>query len=153
MKNIKFNGNYLELYDSIRELPIDRFNEYNRYLMLDSGIGSGGDDIARKVGSIQSYLNIEDIETASKELQNLYHALTFTVKNVSPKMYSFCVLIKSINGKEFGGDLSKERLDEVIKNLGKKGFTYAKLEGALDYIKKKLKKNLRRFFRIRKGRR
>jgi hypothetical protein len=115
--------------------------------MLDSGIGSGGEAIGKKIGKVMAYLNMKNIEDASKELQNLYHSLTFTISATNPKMYSFCVLIKAINGKQFGDDLSKERLDETIKALSKKGLTFDKLCGFLDSVKKKLIASLKPFFR------
>jgi len=146
MQFIRLNGNYIELYDSIRELPVYNFNEYNRYLMLDSGIGSGGEAIGKKIGKVMAYLNMKNIEDASKELQNLYHSMTFTISTTNPKMYSFCVLIKAINGKPFGDDLSKERLDKTIKELSRKGLTFDKLCGFLDSVKKKLIASLKPFF-------
>lgn len=146
MKEIKFNGNYLTLYDSIRELPIHRFSEYNRYLMLDAGIGSNVEDVTNKIGKIQRFRAVKDEESVNKELQNLYQSFIFTIENTTPKMYAFFALVKDINGKPFD-DLSKEKLDETIVKIGKQGLTFEKLNGTLLHVKKKCKRSLNYFFR------
>lgn len=40
MKKVTLQGHKIEIYDSIDELPIVRFQIYNKYLLLDCGIGS-----------------------------------------------------------------------------------------------------------------
>ena len=146
MKKQVINGNVIEYFDSIENLTIDRFSEHNRYLMLDSGIGSGAEDVGRKIGSVQAYLNHQDIENASKELQNLFHSIVFTIKNVSPKSYAFAVLVDKINGKKVSQDISKENLDAIIKELSYKGLTWRKMSAWLDEVKKNLSQKLKRIF-------
>ena len=114
--------------------------------MLDSGIGSGAEDVGRKIGSVQAYLNHQDIENASKELQNLFHSIVFTIKNVSPKSYAFAVLVDKINGKKVSQDISKENLDAIIKELSYKGLTWRKMSAWLDEVKKNLSQKLKRIF-------
>ena len=40
MRVIKYKDKIIKLYDSIDELPIVNFQKYNKYLLIDSGIGS-----------------------------------------------------------------------------------------------------------------
>lgn len=45
MKNLIVNKKVVRVYDSIDEMPIVNFQKYNKYLLIDSGIGSDADDI------------------------------------------------------------------------------------------------------------
>ena len=45
MKREVINNHIVILYDSIDELPIIRFHKYNKYMLIDSGIGSDLNDI------------------------------------------------------------------------------------------------------------
>ena len=40
MKTIIFKDKTIKLYDSIDELPIVNFQKYNKYILIDSGLGS-----------------------------------------------------------------------------------------------------------------
>jgi hypothetical protein len=40
MKEVELAGHKVVLFDSIDELPIARFHKYNRYLLVDAGVGS-----------------------------------------------------------------------------------------------------------------
>ena len=59
MKEIKFNGHFLEMYDSIEELPIGQFQEYNRYILIDAGIGSNLDDSTSHIMTAARYIKNE----------------------------------------------------------------------------------------------
>jgi len=39
MKNLIVNKKVVRVYDSIDEMPIVNFQKYNKYLLIDSGIG------------------------------------------------------------------------------------------------------------------
>ena len=45
MKTVKINNHELKLYDSIDEMPIVNFQKYNKYIIVDSGLGSDIDSV------------------------------------------------------------------------------------------------------------
>ena len=55
MLTMRLNGHYLELYDSIDELPFARFQEYNRAVLIDSGLGSDFAAIDRHITQARRY--------------------------------------------------------------------------------------------------
>ena len=61
MNKIEFNGHKLEMFDSIQELPIFRFQLYNLNLMLDAGIGSDINDFDSRCNNVRR-LMIKDQE-------------------------------------------------------------------------------------------
>ena len=50
MKTAKVNGHTVEIFDSIDELNIRRFQKYNKYMLIDSGVGSDLQDIIAILG-------------------------------------------------------------------------------------------------------
>lgn len=134
MRRETFNGNYLELYDSIDEMPITSYMNYNRYALIDSGIGSDLDSVVGHTSTIRRYIAKGDEKNARLSLNNLDQNLRFIVSNISPKMNAFAAVIKTLNGKNI------DNLDsqEIIRILGDKGLTIGKVKAFLTSLKKKL---------------
>lgn len=114
MKTIQAGGHKIEIYDAIDELPIKRFHKFNKYLLVDAGVGSDLNDINEKIGRISIYVEKQDKVNARIELDNLRQALYLTAQETNLKHLAFMVLIKSVDGKEVT-DLS----DEGVRNLQK----------------------------------
>ena len=53
MKNLIVNKKVVRVYDSIDEMPIVNFQKYNKYLLIDSGIGSDADDIDAHITRVE----------------------------------------------------------------------------------------------------
>ena len=49
MKTVKIGKHTVELYDTIEELPVIRFHKYQKYLLVDSGIGSTIEDFDKHI--------------------------------------------------------------------------------------------------------
>lgn len=137
MEIIKLNGNYLEMYNSIDELPIVNFQNYNRAILIDAGLGSDLSDVANHITTIRRQVANKDFENANKELVNLQHNLSFIVSSTSPLNRAFYALIKSVNGKDLT-DYSDVAIDKLIFKLSKKGLTIGKVKGFLNSVKKNL---------------
>lgn len=148
MRIEKFNGHTIELYDSIEDMNIERYQKYNRNLLLDSGIGGDLQGISNLIGSIMRYNEIGDKENVKKQLSNLNNAYMFVLNGVSPGVRSFACLVKTIDGEE-NNDLSDSGIDKVIEKINKRGGTIGMINNALSEIKKKLKLNLKRSSRKR----
>ena len=56
MKSLLINKKIVRVYDSIDEMPIINFQKYNKYLLIDSGIGSDADDIDAHIVKIAKYI-------------------------------------------------------------------------------------------------
>jgi len=146
LKEIHHNGHTLEMYDSIDELPVTRFLEYNVMLSIDAGIGGDMESAARHIIAIRRYNAKGDKEKVDQEARNLYQNLAFCVGHTNPEMTAFVALIHRMNGRPIT-DLSSEGVQRVIRELGHRGFTIGKMRGFLTAVKKKLKPSLRSFFR------
>lgn len=109
------NGHTLEMYDSIEDLPIVNFQKYNRYLLLDSGLGNDIEDVDSHLEKIAGYINI-DKKLALQELQNMRQALYFVNENLSPKMLAFVTLIHKMDGNVLT-DLSDDNIKGISVKL------------------------------------
>ena len=56
MKSLLINKKIVQVYDSIDEMPIVNFQKYNKYLLIDSGIGSDVDDIDAHIVKIAKFI-------------------------------------------------------------------------------------------------
>lgn len=142
MKKVVINGKELLLYDSIDELPIVNFQKYNKYLLIDSGVGSDIDDIDRHIVKIAKYIK-SDRNLALRELQNMRQNFYMIASAVSPKHLAFAALIHSIDG-EIVTDLSDTNLQAILDSL--KTVKRSWLADMLAKIKKKINTELELYF-------
>lgn len=142
---MRLNGNFLEVYDSIDELPYWRFQEYNRAAMLDAEIGSDITAIDRHINQARRYNAAGDVENTEKTLLNLRQALAFAGAGTSPESRAFVALIARING-EVVDSLTDNQVERIMATLSRKGLTVGKLRGILEQVKKKLDAQMETFF-------
>lgn len=142
MKVGKINKHTVEMYDSIDELPIQRFQKYNKYLLIDSGVGSDLEDVMNHIERAKIYIKANPVMAAT-ELENLRQSIYLITEEMSPKYMAFAVLVKKIDGEELN-DMSDAGLKKVLEILSeeKKGW----LDGILDSVKKKIDRELSLYF-------
>lgn len=142
MKTVRINGHKIEIYNSIDELPVRQFHKFNKYMLIDSGIGSSLNDIDTKVSRIGVYLDT-DKEKAALELNNLKQLLYFISEEINPQHYAYMTLIYKVDGALIT-DYSEEgikRLLDIFK--AEKIGWFSKLFGE---VKKKIDEELGLFF-------
>lgn len=143
MKKVKVNNHKLELYDGIDEMPIVNFQKYNKYLLIDSGIGSDVDDIDRHIAKIARYIKMDDKPKAMQELQNMRQNIYMVNNHISPKYLAFAALVKSVDGKEVT-DLSDDSLKALLESIS--AVKHSLLTSILSDIKKKVSEELEVYF-------
>ena len=138
MKQMLINKKTICVYDSIDEMPIANFQKYNKYLMIDSGIGSDVDDIDAHITKIAKYIKSKDEKKALLELQNMRQSMYMVNSEISPKYLAFAALIHSIDGKEVT-DLSDDGLKALLEEI--KHIKHSKVIEFLFWLKKKMQRN------------
>ena len=142
MRKITVKNRVIEFYDSIDEMPIVNFQKFNKYLLIDSGIGSDAEDIDRHISKIAKFIKT-DSKKAMMELQNMRQNIYMVVNEISPKHLAFAALIHSIDGKRVL-DYSDENLKSILKDL-----QHVKRNWLIDLImelKKKVNSELEMYF-------
>lgn len=136
------NGNIVKLYDSIDELPVINFQKYNKYLLIDAGLGSDVEDIDRHIVNLAKLIG-SDPRKAQQELLNMRQAIIMINSEVSPRHLAFAALIHSLNGQKVT-DLSDEGLRNILTRLQKVKRSW--LIEQLLKLKKKLEFEIESFF-------
>lgn len=143
MKNLLINKKIVRVYDSIDEMPIINFQKYNKYLLIDSGIGSDVDDIDAHITRIAKFIKANNNKKALQELQNMRQNMYMVNSGISPKYLAFAALIHSVDGKEVN-DLSDDGLKALLKEL--KEIKHSKVIDFLLWLKKKVANELEIYF-------
>ena len=136
MKAIIINNHKIELFTDIRELPIKRYIQFQKNLLIDSGIGSTMEDVAKHFQKLFTYLNNEKVKEAIEESQNLYKNIYAVINGHSTKLTALSCLVKSINSKP-KNDLTDEGLDKLTEELKTLGITWGEIDTQLEEVKKK----------------
>lgn len=142
MKQANVNGHSIEIYDSVDEMPIRRFQKYNKYLLIDSGVGSDLQDILDHIGRTIIYVKKKP-EMAIIELENIRQALYLVTEEISPRYMAFAVLVNRIDG-EPADDLSDVGLKRVLDKLNDVKKTW--IDRIIDSVKKKIDAELNLYF-------
>ena len=143
MKSLLINKKIVRVYDSIDEMPIINFQKYNKYLLIDSGIGSDADDIDAHIVKIAKYIKSNNNRKALQELQNMRQNIYMVNSEISPKYLAFAALMHSVDGKEVN-DLSDDGLKKLLQDL--KEVKHSKVIDFLLWLKKKVTSELEIYF-------
>nr|DAI13759.1 MAG TPA: hypothetical protein [Caudoviricetes sp.] len=143
MKSLLINKKIVRVYDSIDEMPIVNFQKYNKYLLIDSGIGSDADDIDAHIVKIAKFIKANNNKKALQELHNMRQNMYMINNEISPKYLAFAALIHSIDGKEVN-DLSDDGLKKLLQDL--KDIKHSKVIDFLLWLKKKVTSELETYF-------
>ena len=119
------------IYSDIENMPINRFSKFNKYLMIESNVGSDLSDFTNN-HLAKIYRVAGDKDKTITAANNLRQLFEFIIKEVNVTSLAFGVLVYSING-EGNEDLTEETLKNLVVRLGNLGLTNQTL-------KKKLKK-------------
>lgn len=143
MKVLKINNKDVRVYDSIDEMPIVNFQKYNKYLLIDSGIGSDVDDIDSHIIKIAKFIKAGNSKKALQELQNMRQNIYMVNSGISPNYLAFAALIHDIDGKEVT-DLSDDGLKATLESL--KEVKHSVIIDFLLWLKKKVATELETYF-------
>lgn len=134
--NLK-SGNYFKIHESQKQLPINRYTDFQKYVLQDAGVGSTIEDIDKHFKMLDTFLSADQMDDARRERYNLHIGLYLQINKINIEHISFACLIHSINDKELT-DFSEGHLKQVCRELGEMGLT----QDAVADILKGLKKNL-----------
>lgn len=140
MKIIEFKGHKVELYDNADQLPIKRYQRFNKYLMIDNEVGSTFDDFDRRNLSIIELLKKDMKQEAIIEMENRRQMVFNAFQEYSPKNLALAILVHSIDDIIYI-DYSDESLSNISKKLDEIGFTKFMMDDNVSEVKKKSKNN------------
>jgi hypothetical protein len=128
------------MFETTKEMPIDLYTQFTKYLVQDLGIGSDMRSAMNHLGNLFRFLKHEMIEEAGRETQNLYQNIFLSVNKINISHICFGCFVHSINGKEIE-DYSESALIRLSGQLGKMGVTQGDALEILEDLKKNLMGN------------
>ncbi len=134
------SGNSFQIHESQKQLPINRYTDFQKYVLQDAGIGSTMDAVDRHYKMLDTFLSGDAIEDARRERQNLHINLYLQINQINIEHISFACLVHSINEKALE-DFSENNLTEVCRQLGRMGLTQEMVSDVLENVKKNLVQN------------
>ena len=101
----------MELYKDINTMPITVFMKFQKYVMIEQGLGSNVQDFSTRLSKMGEYISHNRKDNALEELKNVFNLFYSIVeKEQDVKLYAIATLIK---GNE---KLSDEELKEYVTN-------------------------------------
>lgn len=136
----KHGKHEVEIYDTIDNLPVKRFQKFNKLQILASDVGSDFPDFHQHIVKISQYIQKGMPDYATKELENFNLSLFNGLNEVSPRCMSFAVLVKRIDEVHYP-DYSENDLERCLDHLDQIGFDAKAATELLREVKKKYKQN------------
>ena len=143
MRTEYVNGHKLVLYNGIDEMPIMNYQRYNKYLLIDAGLGPAAEDIDTKIVALAKLINADEKQAAINELTNIRLSLFMAQNEISPKLMSLIAMTYSIDD-EVITDYSDENIKKLLQRLQQ--LKYSSLIGIFNQVKKKIESELCTYF-------
>lgn len=137
----------IEIYESIKEMPISRHHEFQKLILQDVGLGSDIGSVGKHFSQFHTYLTGGKVNDALQEAKNLHNNIFYMIQKINIKSFCFACLIKSVNGNDVW-DLSQESIQKRLDELSKAGLTMEDVGEILEDVKKKIKQNFEPIFLI-----
>jgi hypothetical protein len=123
-------------YDSARDLPIRRYQKFNKYIMIAMQVGDSIADYDKRMVRANGYLASEDCKSAIVEITNQRQTLHHALEEYSPQNFALALMVHSIDGG-IVDEYSDDALNGILDTLDKIGFTKNQADTTLDAVKKK----------------
>ena len=143
MVTTKLGKHRVELYGAVDELPIVRFHRYQKYLLIDAGVGGDITAFDQRTEKARRYLMAGKPDDARKELANLRQCVFLIQSGLTPRHRAFAALVRKVDGEEFpeADDSSIDRILELLSDV-----PLGELDGQLMSVKKKIEAELTLYF-------
>lgn len=138
MQTIQLRNGTIRVYDSIKQLPIIRYNQLNHFLAQELGIGADGTALTRHFGKLDAFLASGDINAARQERINLGYNMHMMLNEIDIKSRVFLALVAEINGEPVGDLDDDDACEKALSLLSNTGITVGDVEDYFEDAKKKL---------------
>lgn len=141
MKKINLFGiNEFELYTTAEQLPAVRYKDFQKFLLLDSGVGSDMESINARFSNFLTFQANKRYDEATREAENLYYTFYAISQGLNYRQLAFGALVHSINGVPVT-DNSTENIKVIIEQLSGMGLTQYHVDEHVNDVKKNFNQN------------
>jgi hypothetical protein len=133
-----FGYKQVKVYETIKELPIRRYNELQKMFLMDAQIGTDMEAVASHFQTLHTLLSAGETEKAAQEAKNLHNNFFYILQGVTFKSHMFAAMVYSINGRIIDFEKEAETLAMELEEIG---MTQEMVEAETEELKKKLVTN------------
>lgn len=137
MKIIESNGKIIKIFSSAKEMPIRRYNDFQRFIIEEVNL----ETLCLSLKRTKAFIQEAKYDESEIEVTNSLDILSDLFKGVSLASRCFAVLIYEIDG-ELISDITDEGLNRTLKILEEIGLTQFDIENAIEEVKKKIPKEI-----------
>ena len=140
----------IKFFDSKDNMPIKNFRKFNKYVMLDSDVGSTFESFNSRINKAVAFIDKNMNQECKLELENLRQCVYSVFEEYNPSFLSYAVLVRSISTldknkkvihtEEFK-DYDDDCLIRIIEQISSQGLKKDELDLLISEVKKKLKQN------------
>lgn len=142
MIRIKISDKHgVDVYSSIKELPMEVKKKFDHFMLQDAGIGNTIEDVDTHLQKIYSFVAAQKTNDALEELNNLRFNMFSAVSEINHKSMAFACMVAG------NQDFTPDGLNTLIADLSGKGLTSGMVNEVLDEVKKNLIQSENSIFR------
>lgn len=145
MHKIQIGDHSLELYQTIGELPARRYSLFQKYTIIESGVGSDINAISAHFAKLFEFIAWDMKEDAEREARNMFYNFYTMLEQLYIPGLAFCCTLHRVDGKPLE-DTSEDALRLLVQKLSDWGLTHDICAGWMDGFKKKIYSELKQYF-------
>ncbi len=145
MKKTEINGHIVVTFNDPEELPMRRYQRFNKFLMIANEVGSTFEDFNQRDAKAYAFLKNGLFPEAMQELKNRSQCVYNAFMEYSPKGRAMAILVHSIDDKIYTGH-SSSTIDEILDKLEEIGLSYKQSNEIVNEAKKKIEQALSKYF-------
>lgn len=138
MKKIDKQGTSILLFDSIKEMPIGRYNSLNKILIQDIGFGSTFQDAQTRLQNINYHISKQNWDDSKIEMSNLFFSIFSTLEKAGIKSRLFLCFVSSIGDCKVENVEDEQEVQKCFRLFDDIGLTVGDVEDTFTALKKKL---------------
>jgi hypothetical protein len=142
----RYGKHTVTTYETIDELPIDRFTAWNKYMMIDGALGGTFEDIDRLHLS-QLAAVLDDKAKAMQQIVNLREMVYSIINGMNYQHHAFACMVHSIDGSPVT-DYTDSGIKETLSRLAKISVPHGTIKKKIQSMKRFCMAAWKRFSRI-----
>jgi len=146
MQEIKLNDSVtIKCYTDADEMPLNRYMAFQKYLLMDSGVGCDMRAVSEHFQRFHQYLAGGMYAEAGKEAENLHFNMFSILERINFQALAFGCRVYAIND-EILTDYSEDALLILSERFNEMGLTQGVVKESNDDSKKKIFEALKRYY-------
>lgn len=129
-------GHEIHIYSDENEMPIGRYNKYQKMLLIEAGVGSTIEAIDGHYTKQISYITTGNTTDAIKEAENTRHSLLSVMSGISYSSLAFACMTAKIDALPCE-DITDDGLERTVTLLQNTDLTQGEVLEAIEDLKKK----------------